>query len=86
VPTLSVFYGIIITMYRPDHAPPHFHVRYAEHRAQVRIDPLVVIEGRLPPRVLGLVFEWAATHQQELNENWHLAQQRLPLQKIPPLQ
>ena len=85
MPTLSVFYGIIITMYRPDHAPPHFHVRYAEYRAQVRIDPVLVSEGRLPPRVLGLVVEWATIHQQELNENWHLAQQRLPLQKIRPL-
>jgi hypothetical protein len=85
MPTLSVFYGIVVTMYRPDHAPPHFHVRYAEYRAQVRIAPLSVIEGWLPPRVLGLVFEWAARHQQELNENWQRAQQRLPLLRIPPL-
>ena len=37
VPRLSSFYGIVITMYFDDHAPPHFHARYAEHEAQISI-------------------------------------------------
>jgi hypothetical protein len=28
MPELARFFGIIITMYYHDHAPPHFHVRY----------------------------------------------------------
>lgn len=28
IPTISMFYGIIISMYFNDHMPPHFHARY----------------------------------------------------------
>ena len=28
MPEICHFYGIVITMYLPDHNPPHFHVRY----------------------------------------------------------
>lgn len=30
MPEICHFYGIVITMYLPDHNPPHFHVRYNE--------------------------------------------------------
>jgi hypothetical protein len=41
VPTISIFYGIIIQMYWNDHAPPHFPVRYSEFRATVGIQPIL---------------------------------------------
>ena len=44
-------------MYFNDHNPPHFHVRHGEHRAVLRIQPLMLLHGNLPPRVLGLVME-----------------------------
>jgi hypothetical protein len=47
---------------------------------------LKVLEGRIPPRALGLVIEWASQHQQELLENWELARQNQRLNKIAPLQ
>ena len=31
MPTISVFYGVLIKMYWNNHAPPHFHVEYAEY-------------------------------------------------------
>ena len=31
MPTLCVFYGVLIKMYWNNHAPPHFHVEYAEY-------------------------------------------------------
>ena len=37
MPEICHFYGIIITMYLPDHNPPHFHVRYNEYRATIDI-------------------------------------------------
>ncbi len=39
MPTISMFYGIIIRMYFApgEHAPPHFHAYYAEHKATVDI-------------------------------------------------
>jgi len=58
VPELSRFLGIIVTMYYNDHEPPHFHARYGEHQAIIALESLRVIDGALPPRVLGLVLEW----------------------------
>jgi Domain of unknown function (DUF4160) len=64
MPELSRFFGMIITMFYNDHAPPHFHVRYGEHKAIMAIDSLMLLEGHLPPRALGLVAEWGALHQE----------------------
>jgi len=47
-------------MFYNDHEPPHFHVRYGERRAIVAIDTLVLLEGSLPSRVLGLVIDAVA--------------------------
>jgi len=38
MPTISLFYGIVIAMFFNDHDPPHFHARYAEHHARVAIE------------------------------------------------
>ena len=50
MPTLSMFYGILIQMFWADHAPPHFHALYAEFEALVDIRTLEVIRGSLPRR------------------------------------
>ncbi|MGD0901047.1 MAG: DUF4160 domain-containing protein [Thermoguttaceae bacterium] len=71
---VSRFYGIVIRMYWADHQPPHFHARYGSDEAQVRIDPVGLLRGRLPPRILAMVIEWAALHGDELLADWHLAQ------------
>jgi len=70
MPELSRFFGIVIAMYYDDHTPPHFHAIYGSEKAEFRIDPLGVLKGRLPPRALALVMEWAALHQAELLEAW----------------
>jgi hypothetical protein len=72
-------------MYYSDHLPPHFHARYSGQEVEVRIDSLTVLQGDLPPRVLGLVFEWASRHRDELRANWELARQGRPLRPIDPL-
>jgi hypothetical protein len=33
MPTISIFYGIVIQMFFDDHNPPHFHARYGRSRA-----------------------------------------------------
>ena len=86
MPEISRFYGIIISMYYDDHNPPHFHARYGGHRAALEIASLRVLVGKLPPRVLGLVVEWAFQHQPELMDNWVVTRGGRPPQKIPPLQ
>ena len=72
-------------MYWDEHNPPHFHARYGIFNAAVDIISLKVLEGELPPRVLGLVIEWASIHKKELLSNWKKARQDKPLKKIEPL-
>jgi hypothetical protein len=86
VPEISRFFGIVVGMYYDDHEPPHFHVRYGGQKAVIAIRTLQVLEGRLSPRALGMVMEWAALHQAELLENWGLARKQDPLRKIRPLE
>jgi len=47
MPEISRFFGIIIAMFHGDHNPPHFHARYGEHRAIIRIEDFAVLEGNL---------------------------------------
>ena len=86
MPEISRFYGIIITMYYSDHPPPHFHVRYNEWRAVVRIDDMALIEGLLPGRVSAMVKEWGMAHRDELRANWKLTEARRPLAHVTPLE
>jgi hypothetical protein len=85
MPEISRFYGIVIGMFYNDHAPPHFHVRYSEHKASIAIRNFELIDGRLPPKVLGMVVEWAAAHQVELMTDWELAANQQRPEKIEPL-
>lgn len=64
MPEISRFLGLIITIYYSEHPPPHFHVRYGGHKAVFAIEPLLVLQGSLPPRVHGLVIERAALHRE----------------------
>lgn len=85
MPEISRFYGIVIKMYFGDHAPPHFHAEYGGSEMVVDIETLGVIAGRLPARATGLVMEWAALHQEALRDDWQLASNLDPLEKIDPL-
>lgn len=85
MPTVCMFYGIIIQMFWQEHAPPHFHALYAEHEALIDIRTLEVIKGYLPRRALALVLEWASEHRSELIEDWELCTQRQMPKKIQPL-
>ncbi|MEI6222516.1 MAG: DUF4160 domain-containing protein [bacterium] len=85
MPEISRFFGIIIAMYYDDHNPPHFHARYGEEKVSISIESLTIVAGKVPPRVLGLVMEWAAQHKEELEEDWNLALHNKPLKSIDPL-
>ena len=87
MPTISMFYGIIIRMYFApgEHPPPHFHV-YNEYRASVDIRTCEIIEGELPSRQIKLTLAWAELHQEELMADWHLIMNGEEPFKIQPLQ
>lgn len=85
MPRISEFFGIVITMNFNDHPPPHIHARYGGFKAKIAIRSLVVLKGRLPPGQMAMVRRWASLHQAELMLDWELAQHKLPLIEIPPL-
>ena len=85
MPEVSRFYGIVVHIFYSDHAPPHFHAKYAGGEVLISIRDLTVLEGRLPPRALRMVMEWATLHQAELLEAWNRAQRQESPGKIPPL-
>ncbi len=85
MPRISAFYGIVVTMYSGDHAPPHFHARYGEYEAQIVIATGTPLAGQLPIRALRLIREWAELHRAELRANWESAQAHTPLASIDPL-
>ena len=84
MPTVSMFLGIIITIYYNDHMPPHFHARYQDCKATFTMDgePL---EGSLPPKQTKFVVAWAALHEDELIANWEIAREHGELFRIDPL-
>ena len=57
-----------------------------EYKATISIKDLALLDGKLPPKVLGLVMEWASQHQQELMTDWLLAEQLQALNPIAPLE
>ncbi len=85
MPEISRFLGIIVYMYFNEHNPPHFHAEYNEYKASINIETLGVMNGKLPPKVLSLVVEWAMEHQDELRANWNNLKATGKYQKIQPL-
>ena len=85
MPEISRFFGIIISIFYDEHNPPHFHARYGKNKVAIDIRTLKVLEGKISPRALRMVKEWASGYQKELMHDWELAQANKPPEKIPPL-
>lgn len=85
MPKISEFFGIVIYVYYRDHAPSHFHALYGGAEVLISIEDLSVLDGKLSPRAMGLVIEWATLHQQELRQVWEQARAHEPLSRIEPL-
>ncbi len=85
MPEICRFYGIIIAMFFDDHNPPHFHARYGGNNVVIDINTFNVLEGKIPPRALNMVIEWAKSHQDELLKDWKLAKSHQNPEKIEPL-
>ena len=70
MPTVAIVDGVKIQFYPDEHPPPHFHAVFAEFVAQIRIDPLSVLRGSLPPNKLNVVLVWAAANHDGLMRAW----------------
>ncbi len=88
MPTISMFYGIIIYMYYQDneqHHKPHIHVKYQNDEAVISIPDGKLLEGKLPLKKMNLVNAWLTIHEEELLADWDLAINGEPVYKIEPL-
>jgi hypothetical protein len=83
MPTIAVFYGIVVQMYWRDHGPPHLHAFYQGFEALIAIESGEILGGRLPPGALRLLRDWVAQRRALLMENWQRARDRIPLERIP---
>lgn len=84
MPTISMFYGIIIRMFYDDHNPPHFHVDYGNYTAMFNFDG-ILLQGNIPKRQKKLIEAWALLHKEELIANWKLSKNNEQLFYINPL-
>lgn len=85
MPSISMFYGIIIHMYNNgEHNPPHFHASYQGYKATFNFEGELK-EGDMPKAQMKYIAAWAEIHKDELIANWELAINEQPLYKIEPL-
>ena len=89
MPTISMFYGIIIAMLFEDndrHNLPHIHARYAGQKASIAIEDGRLLGGNLPSKQLKMVQVWVDLHKDELMADWELAVAGDQPFRIAPLQ
>ena len=88
MPTISMFFGIIITMYYFDdeqHSIPHIHVKYQDENAVFSIPDGKLIAGSIKRNKQKLIEAWIEIHQEDLMANWELAINGNEVFKIDPL-
>ena len=76
MPTISMFYGILIRMFFRDiekHHAPHIHAEYQGKSAVYSIPDGELLAGRLPARKQKLIIAWIEIHQEDLLADWELA-------------
>ena len=88
MPTISMFYGILIQMLffdNKEHHTPHIHVWYQGAEASISILDGNILAGSLPGKQLKLVQAWIEIHRDDLLADWQLAITGGELFKIEPL-
>jgi len=87
MPTISMFFGILIRMYlgKKEHNPPHFHAYYQNSKGVFSIETCEMIEGDIPNRQIRLITAWAELHKEELLADWDLSQSGEKPFNIDPL-
>ena len=76
MPTIPMFYGIIVSLYFQDnrrHHHPHIHAKFQEDEAVIGIPEGEILEGSLPAGKMKMVLAWVEIHRDELMADWELA-------------
>lgn len=76
MPTISMFYGIVISLYFYDnerHKLPHIHAKYQGQDASFSILDGSILNGEIPGAKVRLVQAWIEIHRESLLADWELA-------------
>jgi hypothetical protein len=76
MPTISMFYGIVICLYFFDderHNLPHIHAKYQGEEASFSILDGELLSGLIPVNKIRLVQAWIEIHRESLLADWDLA-------------
>lgn len=89
MPTISMFFGIIIRMFYKDnqqHHLPHIHAEFQGDVAVFAIADGSILDGGIPPAKRKLVEAWIEIHRDELLADWQLAVEGSTVFKIKGLE
>jgi hypothetical protein len=87
MPTISLFYGIVVRMYDEAdgrHNKPHIHAEYSGSEVALDLDGNI-LEGKLPPGKMKLLLAWIEIHKEDLEANWMLLSEGKQFFRIDPL-
>ena len=85
MPTLSMFYGIIIRIYNNgEHNPPHFHASYQDYNAVFNFEG-DLMEGEMPNKQRKMIAAWAEIHKDTViwNDDVDIAPEHLYENSVP---
>ena len=89
MPVLSVFFGIIVRMYREEsgkHNMPHIHAEYSGEEIVVALDGTILEGEKNFPRNKRKMLEvWMEIHREDLEANWKLLCNGEQFFRIDPL-
>ena len=87
MPVLSMFFGIIVKMYREEsgkHHKPHIHVEYSGNEVVITLDG-EVLEGSIPKNKMKLLEAWMELRREDLEANWTLLSDGSQFFRVDPL-
>ena len=76
MPTISMFYGIVVYLYFFDderHKLPHIHAKYQGQEAAFSMLDGALLAGSMPVAKSRLVQAWIEIRREELLADWELA-------------
>ena len=87
MPTISMFYGIVVRMLKENterHKLPHIHAKYNDYEISLTLNGKR-LKGKMPVKQLNLLKAWIAIHEEELKANWELIKNGEQTFRIDPL-
>lgn len=87
MPTVSMFFGIIVLMHYEKHErhhAPHLHATYAEFEAVLDFEGNL-LAGKFPRRQMTLLQAWIVLHRTELEADWSILMNGGEVFRIDPL-